>query len=156
MTGATKYMSRIVVALLLSGVATGVTAGGHSYAVSNEKWVSECGACHLPYSPQLMSAESWRAVMKGLERHFGVDASVDAATARELQAFADSHSASGKRAAGPATLRMSETRWFQHKHDELPAGVWKRPAIKSASNCAACHPQADRGIYNEHNVRVPR
>ena len=149
-------VSRIAGAVLLCSVATGVAAGNSSYTVSNDKWVSECGACHLAYPPQLLSAESWRGVMKGLDRHFGVDASVDAATGRELQTFAESSSATGKQATGPATLRITESRWFVRKHDELPAGVWTRPAIKSASNCAACHPQAERGVYNERAVRVPR
>jgi nitrate/TMAO reductase-like tetraheme cytochrome c subunit len=151
-----RYVCRITAGFMLWGVVTGVFAERRSYAVSNEKWVSECGACHLPYPPQLLSAESWRAVMKGLDRHFGVDASVDALTAHALQAFAEANSATGKSASGPTTLRITDTRWFQRKHDELPAGVWKRPAIRSAGNCVACHNQADRGIYSEHTVRVPR
>lgn len=147
---------RIGAVLLLSLAATGALAEGRGYPVPNEKWISECSACHLAYPPQLLSAASWRAVMAGLDRHFGVNASLDASSARELQAFAEANSARGKRATGETTLRITDTRWFKRKHDELPAGVWKRPAVESAANCAACHVEAERGLYNERNVRVPR
>lgn len=149
-------MRRAACVLALSLVATGALAEGRGYPIRNEKWISECSACHVAYPPQLLTASSWRAVMAGLDRHFGVNASLDAATARELQVFAEANSATGKRATGETTLRITDTRWFKRKHDELPAGVWKRPAIKSAANCAACHADAERGVYNERDVRVPR
>ena len=38
----------------------------------------------------------------------------------------------------------------------LPAATWQRPAVKSASNCAACHTRADQGDFDEHTVRIPR
>ena len=54
------------------------------------------------------------------------------------------------------TLRITETGWFRHEHDEVPAGIWKRPAVKSAANCAACHTRADAGDFSERNIRIPR
>jgi hypothetical protein len=52
--------------------------------------------------------------------------------------------------------RISRSPWFQRKHHELSARVWSRPAIKSASNCSACHPRAAEGDFDEDSVRVPR
>lgn len=119
-------------------------------------WSSECGTCHVPYPPQLLAPAAWATIMRDLDRHFGTDASVDAAAERSISAFLQARSASGKRGrAEPQTIRITETAWFRRKHDELAPEVWKRPAVKSASNCAACHEEAERGIYSEHTVRVP-
>ena len=56
----------------------------------------------------------------------------------------------------PPEDRITRSAWFVRKHDEVPSAVWKRPAVKSAANCAACHTQADQGDFNEHTVRIPR
>ncbi len=150
-------MKRAVTAsTLFFALATSALAGEHAYPTPSEKWLSECGSCHVAYPPELLPAASWRAVMAGLDRHFGANASLDAPTARELQAFAEANGATGKRAAGPATLRITETSWFRRKHDEVAPGAWKRPAVKSAANCAACHGDAERGNYSERSVRIPR
>ena len=37
----------------------------------------ECSSCHIAYPPQMLDADSWRAVMSGLSKHFGSDASID-------------------------------------------------------------------------------
>ena len=50
----------------------------------------------------------------------------------------------------------TETAWFQDKHDEVSPATFKRPKVGSAANCAACHPRADQGNYDEHDIRLPR
>ena len=62
---------------------------------------------------------------------------------------------SGRR-AGAQPPRITETAWFRHEHDEVPEAAWKRPAIGSAANCAACHRAAAQGDYRERNIRIPR
>lgn len=126
-------------------------------AAKNALWQSECGACHVAYPPRLLPAESWRAVMSGLDKHFGSDASLDPAAAREIGAFLEKN-AGGRRyeASAKPILRITETRWFRHEHDEVSERVWKNPKVKSAANCAACHIQAESGNYSEHNIRIPR
>lgn len=121
----------------------------------NATWQAECGSCHVAYPPSLLPAESWRAVMAGLDKHFGVDASVDAKTAAEIGAFLERNAGRGRSATKPV-LRITETAWFRHEHDEIGAAVWKSPKVKSPSNCAACHHGAEQGNFSEHDVRVPR
>lgn len=130
---------------------------GRSAVVSNAKWKEECASCHIAYPPRLLPAESWRAVMSGLDKHFGSDASLDAPAAREIGAFLEQHA--GNRRYGSSTkpaLRITETGWFRHEHDEVSARVWKNPKVKSPSNCAACHIQAESGNFSEHNIRIPK
>jgi Dihaem cytochrome c len=123
----------------------------------NAKWKEECSGCHIAYPPRFLSAQSWRAVMSGLDKHFGSDASLDAATTQEITAFLEKNADQRKRAtSGKPILRISEMRWFKSEHDEVSARTWKNPKVKSPANCGACHTQADMGDFSERNVRIPR
>ena len=121
------------------------------------KYQQECAACHVAYPPHMLPAASWQRLMDDLPRHFGSDASLDAATVGELSAWLTAHAGTGQRAgAHPPQDRITRSTWFIREHDEVSAGAWKLPAVKSAANCAACHTQADRGDFDEHRVRIPR
>jgi hypothetical protein len=116
----------------------------------------ECGACHTAYAPGLMAAPSWQRLMGNLPRHFGTDASLDAATTKQLSDWLAAY-ATGKRAREtPPEDRITRSAWFARKHDEVAPEVWKRKAIGSAANCGACHTQAAEGSYNERDIRIPR
>lgn len=122
---------------------------------SNSLWKQECGSCHMAFAPGLLPAESWRKMMGGLDKHFATDASLTPQENREITTFLVNN-ASNRWHASSSPLRITETSWFQRKHDELADAVWKRAAIKSPANCAACHPRADKGDFEEHGVRIPR
>jgi nitrate/TMAO reductase-like tetraheme cytochrome c subunit len=55
-----------------------------------------------------------------------------------------------------APLRITETRWFVKKHDEVPRTTWTRKSVGSAANCAACHRQAEKGLFDEDTVSIPK
>lgn len=120
----------------------------------NETWRTECGACHVPYPPGRLPARSWRAVMDGLSRHFGTDASLDPQAAAEVAGFLEQHA--GRDPGGPTLLRVTETRWFLREHRKVSPEVWRKPPVGSPANCAACHPAAERGEYDDDTVRLPR
>lgn len=126
-------------------------------AQTNAKFQQECTSCHIAYAPGLLPAASWRKLMAGLDKHFGSDASLDAQDNKEITAFL-LNNASNRWSAPSAPLRITETAWFKRKHgtDEIPASVWKRPQVKSPANCAACHRQAERGNFNEDDIRIPK
>ncbi len=149
-------ISSFALAFLASGISSAL-AGEHVYSVNNEKWKTECSACHLAYPPQLLPAESWRTMMTQLDKHFGADASLDAKTTAEISAFLQANAARTKReTTGKPPLRITETRWFKQEHDEVPARVWSSKSVKQPSNCAACHTQAERGDFSERSLRIPR
>jgi hypothetical protein len=138
-------------------VAHEAMAGGNFTTPRNERWQAECGSCHIAYPPQLLPAQTWKRVMSGLDKHFGTDASLDAATAAEIGAYLERYSGSGRRAqAAPDSLRITQSAWFVHEHDEVPAAAWKHPAVKSPANCAACHSTAEHGDFRERNIRIPK
>jgi hypothetical protein len=135
--------------------------------VVNTKWKEECSSCHMLYHPGLLPDRSWRAIMAGLDKHFGENASVDDPVRDEITAFLLANSAdrgTSRRGAkiarsipaGAAPLRITETAYFQRKHDELSPDVFKRPKVGSASNCVACHPGAENGAFSEDTARIPR
>jgi hypothetical protein len=121
------------------------------------KYVQECSACHIAYPPGALPAASWQHLLQNLPRHFGSDASLDAAALREIAAWIAADTQTWKRVAGmPPEDRITRSAWFQRKHREVDAGAWKTAAVKTPSNCAACHPAAAEGDFNEHRVRIPR
>jgi nitrate/TMAO reductase-like tetraheme cytochrome c subunit len=124
---------------------------------TNAAWHAECGSCHVAYPPQLLAAQSWRTIMQDLDRHFGVDASVDAPVAASIGAFLQANAGrEGSKRIDPSALRITETPWFRHEHSEIAAAVWRRTDVRGPANCGACHREADRGDFGERSVRVPR
>jgi len=149
---------RVLFALL--GASQAVRAGddqrGPDLALL-PKYKQECAACHVAFPPGMLPADSWRRLLNNLPNHYGTDASQDAATLNQLAAWLSANAGTYKRVReAPPEDRVTKSAWFIRKHDEVPAGVWKRPAVKSASNCSACHTQADQGNFDERTVRIPR
>jgi mono/diheme cytochrome c family protein len=145
----------------LLGASQAVRAGGDQrepgVTALLPKYKQECAACHVAFPPGMLPAESWRRLMNNLPRHHGTDASLDATTVNELTTWLSANAGSYRRLREtPPDDRITKSAWFIRKHDEVPAAVWKRPAVKSAANCTACHTQADQGNFNEHTVRIPR
>ncbi|MGE8357412.1 MAG: cytochrome C, partial [Microvirgula sp.] len=63
--------------------------GRHRYrqVPPNASYRAECASCHMAYPPGMLPAASWRRMMGGLDRHFGENASLDAATRDDITAF---------------------------------------------------------------------
>lgn len=134
--------------------------------VTHPLWQSECGSCHMAYSPGLLPARSWTAILADLGHHYGDDATVDPATLATLSAYAAANAAdvapyrlsmSLARAAGGTTpTRILDIGGLRHEHQEVPRSwVVDNPEVRSLSNCAACHPGAAAGSFDEHDIRIP-
>jgi mono/diheme cytochrome c family protein len=121
------------------------------------QYKQECAACHIAYPPGMLPAASWQRLMNDLPRHFGTDASLDPESVRQLAGWLGANAGNNRRVReAPPQDRITRSSWFVREHDEVAASTWKRPAIKSASNCIACHTRSDQGDFNEHDVRIPR
>ncbi|MBB1126147.1 cytochrome C [Thiospirillum jenense] len=150
--------------------------------VTNKIYQQECGSCHLAYQPGLLPANAWAEIMtpKALADHYGDDASLTESVRAEIinylvanaaddapqvraRAFAVPNESANAIAATVNPLnqsaplpRISTTYYFQRKHDEIPARlVTGNPDVGSFSQCNKCHGGADKGIYNEHQVKIP-
>ncbi len=133
------------------------TAGAATRPTPEAIYRRECSDCHLAFAPRLLRASTWRQVMAGLDRHFGVDASLYAATTTAISTWLVQGAAAsgGARAGDGAALRITATPWFVREHREVPAATWRRAAIGSAAHCAACHTDAERGRFSERALRIP-
>ncbi len=142
--------------------------------VTNATYREECGACHMAYQPGLLPAGSWVEIMQpaALGEHYGDDASLSDALGREISTYltanaSDQAHRSRARAFGVRTAdtaagvgrdlpRITASVYFRREHDEIPARmVTDNPEVGSFSQCDSCHLGADRGVYNEHQVRIP-
>lgn len=149
----------ILAALALSGAAAHADDSRSSVPLL-PAYKQECAACHVAYPPGLLPAASWQRLMTNLPQHFGTDASLDAATLKTLSDWLAANAGTSKRVrrdpAPPPDDRITRSAWFQREHREIAAATWKLAAVKSPSNCAACHTRADQGAFNEHDIRIPR
>jgi hypothetical protein len=143
---------------LLAAVAPAHADGDRRQAIALlPKYKTECAACHVAYPPGMLPAASWRGLMQDLPHHFGTDASLDPATVGELTQWLTANAGTGRRSQeAPPQDRITQSGWFQREHREISAATWKLPAVRSPSNCVACHTAADQGDFNEHAVRIPR
>lgn len=154
-----KRLNPLAPALLLAALALPALADEHGRASAPmpAAVTQECGGCHVAYPAWLLPAASWQALMAGLPRHFGSDASLDATTTAQIGGWFAANAGSGKRAREtPPEHRITRSAWFQREHREVSTATWSRPAVKTAANCAACHPGAGQGDFNEHAVHIPR
>jgi len=153
-----KQLFAFAAAVALTLTFVGTSHAERSYAVAaNAKHQQECAACHVAYPPGLLPAASWQHLMGNLDKHFGTDASLDEATTREITAWLTANAGSGRRGGELAPQdRITKTNWFVRTHDEVSSSVWKRASVGSPSNCSACHADAAKGSFSEHQVRIPR
>lgn len=119
-------------------------------------YASECAACHVAYPPGMLPAASWRRVMKGLDAHYGTDASLDAATVQQIGDWLQVHAGTSKRVREePPEDRITRSAWFVRKHREIAPAVWTLTSVRSAAQCAACHAGADQGRFGDGELRIP-
>jgi nitrate/TMAO reductase-like tetraheme cytochrome c subunit len=149
-----KYLVCLATALCFAGLAH----AERGFAVApNSKHQQECSSCHVAYPPGLLPAASWARLMGNLNKHFGTDASLDAASTTEISSWLAAHAGKdGRVAQEPPQDRISKSNWFVRQHDEVSAATWKRASIGSPANCSACHAEAAKGNFNEHQVHIPK
>jgi len=148
-----------LLAALGIGAGTAVAGGSKDFqpVVMSEKYRSECASCHLAYPPALLPLASWRRLLGSLDKHYGVDASLEAAEVLEISKWLEPLAGTYKKVREePPEDRITKAAWFVREHRKIEAEVWLRSSIKSAANCAACHTAAEQGNYNDDFVRIPK
>jgi hypothetical protein len=145
----------------------GLMARGDLARVTNAHYRAECGGCHFAYQPGLLPAASWAQVMGTLDNHFGDDATLDPAVTAELLTYLEGNAAdrndrvrsrafAARPIQGEGPPRITQTAYFQRKHDEVPVRYVKNnPKVGSFGNGQACHRGADTGDFSEDQVNIP-
>ncbi len=127
------------------------------FTQTDPRYQQECATCHIAYPPGLLSTDSWRKIMAGLDNHFGSDASLSAKENEEITAILVDNSCDFW-GAEVSPLRITETDWFQREHNSyvIPPETWKNPVVKSPANCPACHLESEHGDFSERYIRLPK
>jgi hypothetical protein len=134
--------------------------------ITSPVYKETCGACHFSYQPQLLPSGSWVKILSGLDGHFGETVDIDPDTKKAIGDYLLANGAersSAKRArkivrslGGNTPERITEIPYIQEKHHEISRDVFSRPSIGSFSNCVACHTTAEKGVYDDDQVTIPR
>jgi hypothetical protein len=125
------------VALLMASQVTFAAEDVWQPKENSPVWQNECGSCHMAFPPALLSKDDWHILMQGLDKHFGVDASLDIKMRDEIGAFLESNAGSGWGHSAD-TQRITETGWFVRRHKAAISMVIKG-RVKSLVDCMACH-----------------
>ena len=131
-------------------------AGEHHYDVGPDVYREECGSCHVAYPARLLQPAQWNTILGRLDRHFGVNASLDAAAAQQITAYlgATAKPVVAANATPPELPRISTQPWFLREHRDRSRDTSAGKA--KPSDCAACHTRAALGDYSESSLRLPR
>ena len=175
-----KRLAQLTVLCGVMGCAAAIVSDGDDMAkqrrgagksiplVANKPYQTECTSCHVGYLPGFLPARSWNKLMGDLENHFGENASLDKQVHDEILKYvtanAADHNPSSPRSrkiarlvsSGDAPLRITDTLFWSRKHASVRAYVWKREKVGSKAHCDACHLDAGKGVYDDHDVRVPK
>ncbi|MBV2134865.1 diheme cytochrome c [Pseudomonas sp. MAP12] len=124
-----------------------------------QAWLNECGSCHMAYPPGLLPPKAWEQHMNTLSHHYGSDASLDPAEEQQIRDFLLLVSSNNRLpvegvVSADAQPRITESRWFKRRHDEVSAAKFARESVGGAGNCVACHRNAERGSFGK--VKIPR
>lgn len=132
----------------------------------NALYRQECSSCHHLYQSWLLPARSWKVIIEESDDHFGDNLALDEATKKELLIFLIENSSENNASRwakritssseGRTPKRIMDVPWIKKEHREVNSAVFKRPSIKSASNCAACHTKAADGNYDEDFIDIPK
>jgi hypothetical protein len=133
--------------------------------VTNQPYKETCGGCHFTYQPELLPSTSWLKILNQLDNHFGEEIETDLATIKNISDYLTTNGAENSsaersvkimRCLGNETpIRITDIPYIRKKHHELDPAIFKRKSIGSLSNCIACHTTAEKGIYDDDDVKIP-
>ena len=137
----------------------------HLKPVSNPTYEETCGECHFAYQPELLPSASWLKILGQLDDHFGEALDIDSETLKNISDYLVKNGAeksSAKRSVkimrslgNQVPMRISDIPYIREKHHELNPEIYNRKSIGSLGNCTACHTTAEKGIYEDDDVRIP-
>lgn len=157
---ATGRLLALAVAMLVSSAAWGAQAARRDVGPNtNPAYEKECGSCHFAYQPGWLPERSWRHIVANLSRHFGENAEIAAGPRDAIAAYLAAGAADRvpsrrsreiMEAIAPGETPTSITRvlYVGGIHGGfLDPAFQGRPALKTLSQCPACHQQAERGWF---------
>jgi hypothetical protein len=156
--GAKNLLQLVAAVCILAGTAGSACADqrGVFPADMPQSYRVECDGCHVPFAPDLLPADTWRQIMRGLEQHYGVDATFDTNQYEEIEKFLVRYAGQGpglRARRNGDHLRLTDTLWFHRRHGRVKP-LFQDPLVGSKANCSACHEHVEEGLYGEYTPQV--
>jgi hypothetical protein len=139
---------------------------GYLKPVANQTYKETCGECHFAYQPELLPSASWLNILNQLDDHFGDEIEADPDTIKNISDYLRTNGAESSSAKLSARImrslgnqrpmRISDIPYIRREHRELNPAVFEHESIGSLANCAACHTTAEKGIYDDDDVKIPK
>ncbi len=157
-------MNPLAIAALLSAIGVSSSDDGLTPPKDMPSFYrDECGSCHVPYPPNLLTAggffsgQGWRTVMNDLGTHYGEDSTLEEPVRRKIEQYLVDHAGKSDRRFGSRSdpPRLTSTLWFHRNHGEMKPYYGNGP-VGSAANCQACHPRAAEWRYAKEEVVLPK
>jgi hypothetical protein len=138
------------------------------YYVPDTEYETECAACHIAFLPGFLPTRSWTKMMDTLENHFGENAALDPEPKDRILRYLVANGTDSKRSSprskrigklipiNQSPLRITETPFWVRRHGSIRDWVWKRKDVTSKAKCDSCHREAKTGVFEDHNVSVPK
>ena len=134
--------------------------------VINQAYKETCGECHFAYQPGLLPSASWLKILNQLDNHFGEEIEADPDTIKTISDYLKTNGAensSSRRSkkimrslGNHSPMRITDIPYIRREHHELDPALFKRESIGSLANCTACHITAEKGIYDDDDVKIPK
>lgn len=131
----------------------------------NETYESECGDCHKPFHPSLLSSDSWKQMLADLDDHFGENATLATDPLAEITAYLteyggdkwDTEAANRFRITDPkAPYQITATPYWISKHEKVDPAIFKLKKVGVKSNCGACHTDHYSGRFDDQKIKIPK
>lgn len=107
------------------------------FASNNPAYEETCGACHRPYSAELLPSGSWERILSDLENHFGQEVEMDQSRKEAITTYLIENSAD--KSSGRLGSRI-----MRSLGGETPARITQVPYIRYrhrriSADCSGCH-----------------
>jgi hypothetical protein len=128
-----------------------------------------CVDCHFVYQAEFLPERSWIKMFEEgeLKDHFGKEVLLSKDLKENLLQYYVENSSdrenskaqkkiNGSIQPDSTPLRVSKVPYIWSKHDDLKEEMFlKNEKVKSYANCVACHRDAEKGEFEEDEVKVP-
>lgn len=152
--------------LILAIASTSIFA--QNLESNKELFINECSSCHMAYQAPFLPKRSWNKMMDNLENHFNTDASLAKEDNKKVRDYLVNNASDSQNKfygeiaefahsipSSQTPLAITEIPKFKREHREVPKRLILQKEVKSLSNCTACHSDANKGWYNERNIKIP-
>ena len=165
----TKLTAFAAAGLFVLSTAT-ASAADRPLSVKDEITRTECGDCHMVFPSTRLTKTAWKKIMSTLDNHFGEDATIDAASAKHIEAYLVDNAmdakmgirtkmrlAAWKKKGIVDVIRITELpEWTRHHNTNKYKFMVKDVGYARGSNCITCHKGAETGLYEEFDDRYPQ